>query len=88
MKIKRIVRTTLYIIATNRPLLATQAVYFSVYHHWYCEFESRLVCGVQHYVIKFVSRFLRVIRFSTFKTDRHDIIKILLKVALNTKRKK
>ena len=40
----------------------------SAYHHW-CEFESRSVRGVQHYVIKFVSDlrqvggFLRVLRF-------------------------
>jgi hypothetical protein len=27
----------------------------SAYHHWCCEFESRLGRGVQHYVIKFVS---------------------------------
>ena len=49
------------------------------------------VYSIQHYVIKFVgdlwqvSSFLRVLRFSsTNKTDRHDIAKILLKVALNT----
>ena len=40
------------------------------YHHWCCEFESRLGWGVQHFVIKFVSDlrqvggFLRVLRFS------------------------
>jgi len=27
----------------------------SVYHHWFCEFESRSWRGIQHYVIKFVS---------------------------------
>ena len=49
------------------------------------------VYTIQHYVIKFVSDkrqvcgFLRVLRFpSTNKTDHHDIIGILLKVALNT----
>ena len=41
----------------------------SVYHHWWCEFESRSGRGVQHYVIKFVSDLrqvggnLRVLRF-------------------------
>jgi len=33
------------------------------YHHWCCEFESRSRRGVQHYVIKFVSCFLQVLRF-------------------------
>ena len=27
----------------------------NAYHHWCCEFESRLWRGVQHYVITFVS---------------------------------
>ena len=45
----------------------------SVYHHWWCVFESRSGRCVQHYVLKFVN-----------KTDRHDIAEILLKVALNT----
>ena len=65
----------------------------SDYHCWYCEFESQLRRGVQHYVINFVSdllqvsSFLRVLRFPPpiKKTDRHDITEILLKVALNTK---
>ena len=41
----------------------------SAYHHWCCQFESRSGCGVQHYVIKFVSDlwqvcgFLRVLQF-------------------------
>jgi hypothetical protein len=41
----------------------------SAYHHWCCEFESRLRRGVQHYVIRFVNDlrqvggFLRVLRF-------------------------
>jgi hypothetical protein len=48
------------------------------YHHWCCEFESRSGWGAQHYVIKFVSV------SSTNKTDHHDIIEILLKVALIT----
>ena len=39
------------------------------YHHWSCEFESRLERDVQHFVIKFfsdlqqVGGFLRVLRF-------------------------
>ena len=46
---------------------------------------------MQHYVIKFVSDlrqvvgFLWVLRFPLkYKTDRHDMTEILLKVALNT----
>jgi hypothetical protein len=41
----------------------------SAYHHWYYEFESRSVRGVQHYVIKFVrdlrqvGGFLRILGF-------------------------
>ena len=27
----------------------------TAYHHWFCEFESRLERGVQHYVIKCVN---------------------------------
>jgi len=49
------------------------------------------VYSIQYYVIKFVSDlrqvddFLRVLRFPPpNKTDRHDIIEILLNVALNT----
>jgi len=41
--------------------------------------------AIQHYVIKFVSDLLQISGFlvsSTNKTDRHDIIEILLKVAL------
>jgi len=58
--------------------------YLCTYHHWCCEFKSRSGCGVQHYVIKFVSDlrqvggFLRVLRY------HHDITEILLKGALNT----
>jgi hypothetical protein len=68
-------------------LTTTYAI--SAYHHW-CEFESRSGRSVQHYVIKFVSDLWQVSGFlpgppvsSTNKTDRHDITKILLKVALN-----
>ena len=42
------------------------------------------VYSIQHYVIKFVSDLLQSVVFSTNKTDLHDIIKILLKVALNS----
>jgi hypothetical protein len=62
----------------------------SAYHHW-CEFESRSGRSVQHYVIKFVSDLWQVSGFlpgppvsSTNKTDRHDITKILLKVATSS----
>ena len=53
-----------------------------------CEFESRS-CGVyviQLYVIKFFSYLRQVSGFPRVlnKPDRHDITKILLKVALNT----
>ena len=50
------------------------------------------VYSIQHYVIKFVSDLRQVGGFkiypgtpvsSTYKTDRHDITEILLKVALN-----
>ena len=49
------------------------------------------VYSKQHYVVKYVSDlrqaggFLRILRFPPPQTDRHDITKILLKVALNTK---
>ena len=44
------------------------------------------VYSIQHYVIKFVSDLQQVCGFlhQKIKTDRHDITKILLKVALNT----
>jgi hypothetical protein len=45
------------------------------------------VYSIQHYVIKFASNLWPVSVSpvsSTNKTDRHDIIEILLKVALNT----
>jgi len=35
----------------------------SAYNHWCCEFESQSERGIQHYVIKFVYGFLRVLRF-------------------------
>jgi hypothetical protein len=44
-------------------------------HHICCEFESRSGRGVQHYIIKF---------FCDLRTDRHDIVEILLKVGLKT----
>jgi hypothetical protein len=40
------------------------------------------VYSIQHYVIQFVSDLRQVDGF--LQTDRHDIIEILLKVALNT----
>ena len=66
----------------------------SAYHHWCCEFESRLGLGVQHYVIK-VCQWLATGQWfslcppvsSTNKTDRHDITEILFRVALNTIKK-
>jgi hypothetical protein len=50
------------------------------------------VYSIQQYVIQFVSDFLPTFQgfspgtpvFSTYKTDRHDITEILLKMALNT----
>jgi hypothetical protein len=77
---------------TTRTVVGFTTTYaISAYHHWCCEFESRLGRGVQHYVIKFVSELRQVggfLRFhpvsSTNETDRHDITEILLKVALNT----
>jgi len=40
------------------------------------------VYWIQHYIIKFVSD--GSLDSSTYKTDRHDITEILLKMALNT----
>jgi hypothetical protein len=49
------------------------------------ELESRSGRGVQHYVIKFVSGFLWVLRFPPpLKLTATNIAEILLKVALNT----
>jgi hypothetical protein len=50
----------------------------SAYHHWCCEFESRLGRGVHHYVIKFVSLTVRWFSpgppvSSINKTDCHDL---------------
>jgi hypothetical protein len=62
----------------------------SAYHHSRCEFESRLgeVYSIQHSVIKFVIDGSVVFSwYSGFlhqKTNRHHIVEILLKVALNT----
>jgi hypothetical protein len=63
----------------------------SVYITTDVEFESRSGRGVQHYMIKFVSDMRHdgtwfsagTLVSSTNKTDRHDIIEMLLKVALN-----
>jgi hypothetical protein len=65
----------------------------STYHHWWCEFESRSGRGPRYTTLcDKVCQWLATGRwFSpgppisfTNKTDRHDITKILLKVALNT----
>jgi len=63
----------------------------TAYYHWCCEFESRSGWGVQHYMIKFDSDLWQVGGFlldhpgsSTNRIVRHDIVEILLKVALNT----
>ena len=61
----------------------------SAYHHSCCEFESRSVRGVQHYVITFVSdlrqvgAFLRVVRFTSRIKLTATITEILLKMALS-----
>jgi len=64
----------------------------SAYHHWCCEFEFRSGRGVQHYVRQWLAAGRGFSPStpvsSTNKTDRHDITEILLKVALNTKKKK
>ena len=63
------------------------------YHHWNCEFKPRSWRGVLDTTLcdkvcqwlGTVGGFLRTPIYSTNKTDRHDIIEILLlKVALNT----
>ena len=53
--------------------------------------DHTVLISIQHYVIKYVSDLRHVGGFlpgtpvsSTNNTDRHDIIEILLKVALNT----
>ena len=57
----------------------------SSYHHC-CEFEPRSWRGVLDTLCDKSSSFTynRLVIFSTNKTDRHNITKILLKVALNT----
>ena len=62
----------------------------SAYRHYSCVFESRSWRGVQLYVIvcqRLATGWwlsLGTSVSSTNKTDRHDIVEILLKVALNT----
>jgi len=62
----------------------------STYYHQSYELESHSggVYTILHYVIKFVrnlrANWLFSPVFTTNKTDRHDIIEILLKVTLNT----
>jgi hypothetical protein len=56
----------------------------SAYHHNSYEFEL-VHDSIQYYVIKFVSDLRKGTPVSSNnKTDRHDITKIMLKVALNT----
>jgi hypothetical protein len=71
----------------------TSTYAISAYHHWCCEFEScsGKVYLIQHYVIQVCQWLVTGQWFSldtpissTNKTDRPDIIEILLKVALNT----
>ena len=66
----------------------TTACAISACHHIV---SSNPAQSIQHYMIKYASGlrqvgyFRRVSRFSLpIKSDRHDIIKILLKIALNT----
>jgi len=53
----------------DRMVVGFTTYTISAYHHWCCEFESRLGRGAQHYVIKFVSDlrqvggFLRILQF-------------------------
>ena len=56
----------------------------SAYHHWHYEFEYRSgeMYSIQLYVIKFVNDLRQVNGF--LQIFRHDIAKILLKVALKT----
>jgi hypothetical protein len=61
----------------------------SSYHHYSSNPAHGDVFSIQDYVIQFVSD-LRWFSpctsvSSTYKTDRHDIAELLLKVALNTK---
>ena len=90
-----IVRTKLTINRNNFPLncgghhgpdcmvvgfITTYAI--STYHHYH-EFKPRSgeVYSIQHYVIMFVIDLWRSVVSSTNKTDHHNIIEILLKVA-------
>ena len=61
-------------------------IYNYLCNQWCCELESRKRRGVQHYVKKYICGFLCMGPpvSSTKKTDRHDITKILVRVALNT----
>ncbi len=65
----------------------------SAYHHYRCEFESRLgeVYSIQHYCDKVCQGLAAGWWFSPDtpvssinKTDRHHIAEILLRVVLNT----
>jgi hypothetical protein len=68
----------------DRMVVGFTTIYaISAYHHWCCEFESRLgeVYSIQHYVLKYVSDlrqicdFLRVLQFppSIKLTPRYTI---------------
>ena len=97
---KRCLKTVIFVLESPWKVLEfaqqksiwTLTYAISAYHYWCCEFESRSGQGIQHYVIKFVCQWLVTglwfslgpLASSTNKTDRHDIIEILLKVALKT----
>jgi len=58
----------------------------SAYHHWCCEFKSRSGQGVQHCQWLATDRWFSLgpPDSSTYKTNRHDMTEILLKVVLST----
>ena len=72
-----------HMILRTRPHRVHRVDKISAYHHWSCEYETRLI---QDYVIQFVSNlrqvggFLRSLRFSSpikLTTTTHDIAEIL-----------
>ena len=82
---------TLKLIYNKVAIMVVIVWYFS----WICALNTKVVSSnyahgevysIQHYVIKFDMSvvFSGTWDSSTNKTDRHDITKILLKVALNT----
>jgi len=71
----------------NRMVVRFTTTYaIMAYHHWCCEFEFTTLCDK-------VCQWLATGPWfspghpvsSTYKTDRHNVTEILLKVALNTK---